>query len=224
MTSSASEPRWRRLPEERPRQILDAAVAVFGEKGIAGARLEDIATRAGVSKGTIYLYFHSKEELFREVVRDTIVAAIERGEQLFANRDSAAEALRALLCGHWRFLRSPNYAALLPLILSELHHHPDLVEFYGEEVVARGIRLVAGIIEGGVASGEFRRVDPVVTARMLLGLAMSHAIWANRPASLAVLPLPPDEEIPHLVADFALHALRPISALDVPSAPRTPSR
>src|SRR5689334_25392266 len=79
--SRRTNPRWRRLPEERPRQILEAALAVFGERGLAGARLEDIAKRAGVSKGTIYLYFPNKEELFRSMIRQTVIAAIEQGER-----------------------------------------------------------------------------------------------------------------------------------------------
>src|SRR4051812_24710326 len=76
-----AEPRWRRLPEERPRQILAAALSVFGERGLAAARLDDIAKRAGLSKGTIYLYFPNKEELFREMVRTTVISAIEEREQ-----------------------------------------------------------------------------------------------------------------------------------------------
>src|SRR3954469_20195994 len=91
---TATEPRWRRLPEERPKQILDAALAVFAERGLSAARLEDIAKRAGVSKGTIYLYFANKEELFRGVVRDTVIAFIERGEaRLAAERDDPTRAL-----------------------------------------------------------------------------------------------------------------------------------
>jgi AcrR family transcriptional regulator len=75
---TSAEPRWRRLPEERPRQILVAAFRTFAEQGLTNARLEDIAKAAGVSKATIYLYFSSKEELFREVVRETVGGAIER--------------------------------------------------------------------------------------------------------------------------------------------------
>ena len=81
--TSAAEPRWRRLPEERPEQILDAALAEFGERGLAGARLEDIAKRAGLSKGTIYLYFPNKEALFREMVRDIVVSQLEESERMF---------------------------------------------------------------------------------------------------------------------------------------------
>src|SRR3954469_24182181 len=93
MSESATEPRWRRLPEERPRQILEAALAVFAERGLAAARLEDIAKRAGVSKGTIYLYFPNKEELFREVIRNSVITFIERGE---ARLEELGDPLQAL--------------------------------------------------------------------------------------------------------------------------------
>src|SRR4051812_31624363 len=94
MSEPACEPRWRRLPEERPRQIIEAALAVFGERGLAASRLEDIAKRAGLSKGTIYLYFPNKEELFREVVRTTVVSKLEEREQtLLAAHGSATEVL-----------------------------------------------------------------------------------------------------------------------------------
>src|SRR3954464_7728803 len=93
------QPRWRRLPEERPAQILDAALDVFAEHGLGAARLEDIAKRAGLSKGTIYLYFPNKEALFREVVRQTVVSQIESGERDF---HAATGSARAALADHLR--------------------------------------------------------------------------------------------------------------------------
>ena len=96
---SNSEPRWRRLPGERPGQILQAALEVFGERGLAASRLEDIAKRAGLSKGTIYLYFPNKEELFREMVRHTVVSQIEEREQLVNTASgSATDAARCSSC------------------------------------------------------------------------------------------------------------------------------
>src|SRR5476651_1052584 len=80
-STKSAQPKWRRRPEHRPQQIIEAALEVFGECGLANARLQDIAERAGVSKGTIYLYFPNKEELFREMVRQTAVAAIEYAER-----------------------------------------------------------------------------------------------------------------------------------------------
>src|SRR6478672_8571642 len=95
MSEAVTEPRWRRLPEERPRQILDAAFAVFAERGLAAARLDDIAKRAGLSKGTIYLYFPNKEELFREVVHSTVIEFIERGEAALETERDPRRALIA---------------------------------------------------------------------------------------------------------------------------------
>src|SRR5437016_3667701 len=158
--SSSQEPRWRRLPEERPQQIIDAALAIFGERGLSAARLEDIAKRAGLSKGTIYLYFPNKEELFREVIRHTIIAQIERAEHelVAAAQQSAADTLAQFVRGYWGFLRSPNFAAMYRLIHAELGNFPDLARFYAREVIERVLRLITGIIERGVGSGEFREI------------------------------------------------------------------
>src|SRR3954468_11678595 len=99
-----AEPRWRRLPEERPKQILSAALAVFGERGLAAARLEDIAKRAGLSKGTIYLYFPNKEALFQEMIRQTVVAKIEAGErQLTESTRSPTDELEIVMRNYWAF-------------------------------------------------------------------------------------------------------------------------
>src|SRR6478735_7625533 len=166
MASSSSptrpnqEPRWRRLPEDRPRQILTAALEVFGERGLAAARLDDIAKRAGLSKGTIYLYFPNKEELFREVIRTTVVSKIEEREQLLLNATgSASEVLTTYLRSYWKFIRSSEFAPIFRLVHAEIHNFPDLAAFYAEEVVARGHRLIETLITKGIEAGEFRGVD-----------------------------------------------------------------
>src|SRR6187551_3936591 len=126
MASSSSptrpnqEPRWRRLPEDRPRQILTAALEVFGERGLAAARLDDIAKRAGISKGTIYLYFPNKEELFREMIRQTAVANIALGEKA-VSQGTPTEQLCAAMRGYWKFVRSPVFSTIHRLVLGELH-------------------------------------------------------------------------------------------------------
>src|SRR3569832_333654 len=125
------EPRWRRLPEERPRQILAAALEVFGERGLGAARLEDIAKRAGLSKGTIYLYFPNKEELFREMVRQLVVAQLEGAEREFQSATvSATEALTQFMRRYWGFIRSRQFAPLFRLIHAEIRNFPDLARFY----------------------------------------------------------------------------------------------
>src|SRR6185436_11159914 len=100
--STVVPPRWRRQPEARPGQILDAALDVFAECGVAAARLEDIGKRAGVSKATIYLYFPNKEALFREVIRGTIVSAIESSERAVDEfKGPATDAFVAHMRRYW---------------------------------------------------------------------------------------------------------------------------
>ena len=212
---SAPEPRWRRLPEERPRQILDAALEVFAERGLASARLDDIAKRAGLSKGTIYLYFPNKEELFREVIRHTVVSEIERGERDFADSSRAAtDALTHFIRGYWEFLRSPVFGPIYRLVTAELHNFPDLAEFYADEVIARGLRLITRLLERGIAAGEFRSLDPAVAARMLAAPLMMHAFWCNRRDCFRLVGDRTDDQVLDELVQFYLNAIRsrPITA------------
>jgi len=207
------EPRWRRLPEERPKQILEAALEVFGERGLAVSRLEDIAKRAGLSKGTIYLYFPNKEELFREVVRNTVVSNIESSEQEISTMGgSATEALSRSLKAYWTFIRSAKFAPLFRLIHAEIKNFPDLARFYADEVVSRRLRLIASIIERGVESGEFRRVEPLVAARMLAAPFVIHGLWCTHRDCFSALAGKSDDEVLDELMTFYLHAIRPLPA------------
>ena len=210
---SAQEPRWRRLPEERPGQILSAALAVFGERGLAAARLEDIAKRAGLSKGTIYLYFPNKEELFREVVRHTVISQLEEGERMVSEKTTSATAtLTEFMQRYWAFIRSSQFAPIFRLIHAEIHNFPDLARFYGEEVVARGHRLVSGIIARGIASGEFRQMDPAVAARMLSAPFVMHGLWCTHRECFTSVAKKSDEQVLDELMQFYLYAIRPCDA------------
>ena len=211
MTASPShqEPRWRRLPEERPRQILEAAREVFGERGLAAARLDDIAKRAGLSKGTIYLYFPNKEELFREMVRQMVVSQIEQGEQeLSAMNESATDVLTQFLRSYWRFIRSPQFAPLFRLIHAEIHSFPDLARFYAEEVIARVHRLIAAIITRGIDTGEFRQLDARVVARMVTGPFVMHGLWCTHRECFASVAKKTDAQILDELMQFYFHAIQ----------------
>ncbi|MEP6550729.1 MAG: TetR/AcrR family transcriptional regulator, partial [Gemmatimonadales bacterium] len=199
-------PKWRRRPETRPQQIIDAALEVFGECGLANARLQDIADRAGVSKGTIYLYFPNKEELFREVVRQTAVARIEAREQK-VTQGTPTEQLCGAMRGYWEFVRTPAFSTIHRLVLGELHQFPDLATFYANEVTARGLKLLSGIIQRGIDSGEFREIDPMVAARMLVALTVMNGIWRDEHTGVPLLCHKKDEEVFREVADFFLHSL-----------------
>lgn len=204
----------RRAPEERPTQILDAAFAEFGEHGLANARLDDIARRAGVAKGTIYLYFPNKEELFREMVRTTMVARIEDAEREMATQTgSSTEQLCGFIRRWWAYLRLPAYGTIHRLVIGELRSFPDLAEFYAREVIQRAHRLLGGIIGRGVATGEFRAIEPVVAARMMSSMFVSQALWcANRDIFKRVDFPADDDQVLAQLTDFVLHALRPAHA------------
>ena len=209
MSEIATEPRWRRLPEERPKQILDAALAVFAERGLAAARLEDIAKRAGVSKGTIYLYFANKEELFRGVVRSTVIEIIERGEAAFEQHRDPMRALDLWMEGHWSWILSSTFPAMHRLVNSELRDFPDLAAFYATEVVGRAQRLVCEILERGMETGVFRRMDADVASRMLAALFITHGTWYHQKNSFKSVANIPEGVLLTQIRDFFLHAMRP---------------
>lgn len=210
---SSQEPRWRRLPEERPGQILSAALAVFGERGLAAARLEDIAKRAGLSKGTIYLYFPNKEELFREVVRQTVISQLEEGERMVSQTTtSATDTLTEFMRRYWTFIRSVQFAPIFRLIHAEIHNFPDLASFYSEEVVVRGQRLISGIIARGIESGEFRAMDPAVAARMLSAPFVMHGLWCTHRECFTSVAKKTDDQVLDEMMQFYLYAIRPCDA------------
>jgi AcrR family transcriptional regulator len=206
--AKSAPPKWRRCPEDRPEQIIEAAFQVFGECGLANARLQDIAERAGVSKGTIYLYFPNKEELFREMIRRTVVSAIERAEQV-VTRGTPTTQLLASMRGYWTFMRSPAFSTIYRLVIGELHQFPDLAKFYAHEVVARGQTLLGGIIRRGIDAGEFREIDPMIAARMLVALVIMNAIWRDEHTGVPLLAHKSDEDVFNELAQFYLHSIAP---------------
>jgi TetR/AcrR family transcriptional regulator len=210
-SAKSAPPKWRRRPEDRPQQIIEAALAVFGECGLANARLQDIADRAGVSKGTIYLYFPNKEELFREMIRQTAVTVIESGEKT-VGRGTPTEQLRSAMRSYWNFVRSPAFSTIYRLVLGELHQFPDLAAFYADEVVSRGLKLLSGIIRQGVETGEFREIDPMIAARMLVAITVQNGIWRDEHTGVPLLCHKKDEEVFQELAQFYLHSITPFAS------------
>lgn len=199
---------------------MQAALEVFGERGLSASRLEDIAKRAGLSKGTIYLYFPNKEELFREMVRHTVVSQIEQREQLIgATTGTPTELLVVFMRDYWKFIRSAQFAPLFRLIHAEIQNFPDLAAFYAREVVSRGHRLMASIIARGIDAGEFRELDPTIAARMLAGAFVMHGLWCTHRDCFEPVAQKTDDQVLSELTDFYLHALRPSGATK--NAPRT---
>lgn len=141
----------------REEAILAAALAVFGQQGFAAARLDDVAARAGVAKGTLYLYFPSKAALFQGLLRSAIAVPMETAATAMLARDLSAEAsLRALIGFLRQHVMGTERETLLRLIVAEGMRFPELAEFHHREVVSRGVAAIRRIAEKGVASGEFR--------------------------------------------------------------------
>jgi AcrR family transcriptional regulator len=207
------EPKWRRNPEERPQQIVEAAFEVFGARGLAEARLDDIAKRAGVSKGTIYLYFPNKEALFKEMIAQTIVAHLERTARDLEEdqRSSASDQIRDYMRQWWALMRSPEYQTVHRLVISELHRFPDLTEFYWSEVVVRKQQLVDRLMRRGIESGEFRDIDPSVAGRILGSMFASHALWITAPACRSDLAKLTHQQVFDQLMDFFFHGVAPRS-------------
>jgi AcrR family transcriptional regulator len=174
-----SSTRWRRRKEARPDEILAAALASFAERGFAATRLEDVAARAGISKGTLYLYFSSKEELFKAVVRATIVPNIERVEALAASFDGPSALLLERLLLAIAGVVSSRLGAIPKLVIAEAGNFPDLARFYLAEVVRRGLGLIGTILRRGIERGEFRPVDVDRTVFCVIAPLLIAALWKN---------------------------------------------
>ncbi|KAA0680964.1 TetR/AcrR family transcriptional regulator [Roseomonas genomospecies 6] len=186
----SATPRWRRRKEARPREIVDAALTVFGEHGFAAARLEDVAARAGVSKGTLYLYFPNKEELFKAVVREAILPNLEMAERLLAGAQGPSFAvLETLLTLFAARVLKTRAGAIPKLIIAEAGNFPDLARFYHREVIRRAFALLAAVLERGIARGEFRPVDVDSTVRLIVAPMLMSALWRSSFEALEDRPL-----------------------------------
>jgi AcrR family transcriptional regulator len=185
--SKRRAPRWQRRKDARPAEIVTAALQVFVERGYAATRLTEVARRAGVSKGTVYLYFQSKEALLKAVVRETIVPVLAQGEALAQSfTGSARELFERLVREYWRLVGETALAGIPKLMMAEAENFPELAKFYYEEVVTRGHRLMAGVLERGIRNREFRPVDVRVAAKLAMG-PLLHAVVA-RQAFAACMP------------------------------------
>lgn len=172
--------RWVRRKEARPGEILEAALALFVDKGFASTKMEDIARKAGVTKGTPYLYFSNKEDIFKAVVREAMLPNLERAEQLWRNHDGGAfQLIERVLTGWWEGICLTQFCGICKLVVAESGNFPELAQFFYEEVVARGQKLIEAAIQQGVASGEFRQMDVHNSMRVLFAPALMSMIWEH---------------------------------------------
>lgn len=172
------EPKWRRRKEARPAEIVAAALEVFAEKGFAAAKLDDIAARAGVSKGALYLYFETKQDLFIAVVRNSVAPNIEAVEQASRTLDMPFATLaRMLLTIAAERVATTQIGAVAKMVIGESRNFPDLARVWHDEVVDRALTAVVGVIERAQARGEVRPGDPRLHAFSLIGPLLLGVIW-----------------------------------------------
>jgi AcrR family transcriptional regulator len=169
----------RRRKAARPGEIAAAALGCFAERGFAATRLEDVAQRAGVTKGTLYLYFPNKEELFKAVVRQAIVPNLARGEALTEETGVSASAVLDQLLTNWSTVMTTAASAIPKIVLAEAGNFPDMARFYLEEVVHRGLRLFARVLQTGIERGEFRPMDVESTTRCIVAPLILGMLWRH---------------------------------------------
>ncbi|MBS3935652.1 MAG: TetR/AcrR family transcriptional regulator [Sulfuritalea sp.] len=177
---SAERPAVRRRKEARPAELTAAALDVFVEKGYAATRLEDVAARAGVSKGTLYLYFDGKEALFKAVVREGLLPALADGEALVAGfRGGSEDLLRKLATHMWQLIGAQRIGGIPKLIFAEAQNFPEIAGFYYREVISRGTALIRSVIERGLEREEFRQVDVNAVVHLVMAPVLMRMIWRH---------------------------------------------
>ena len=178
-STNVQVPRQRRK-EARRGELTAAALQLFVEKGFAATRLDDVAARAGVSKGTLYLYFDSKEALFKAVIQEGIVPILEEGASLVDNFEGkTADLLRALIHEWWNRIGNTLYGGVPKLMISESGNFPELAMYYHEAVITRGRDLMRRTLQRGIESSEFRSVDLETTIDVIFAPVLMMVIWRH---------------------------------------------
>jgi len=173
-----AEPSYQRRKEDRPQEITQAAFEVFAEKGYAAARVDEVAKRAGVSKGLTYLYFKTKEELFKAVVKSVAVRRVDALlEAVETTELSSEEFIRGPLLDFMKSVPGSPIAIVIKLLISEGHRHPDLVDYYWKNVVSKGLTAISSFIDRGVERGEFRKTAVNDLPQLVLAPMMLSMIW-----------------------------------------------
>jgi AcrR family transcriptional regulator len=176
----ARQARTPQAREAREKAILAAALDQFSQAGFAAARLDDIAAAAGIAKGTIYLYFESKERLLEALVASTISAPLEALEKsVAASPAPASDLLRQFGAFMARAAQDPDRRRVLHLVISEGARYPAIARFHHREVISRGAALVRAIIAKGCASGEFVHDEPLTFPHLAFAPALVAAIWLH---------------------------------------------
>lgn len=180
--SSANEEtcRWRRRKDERPAEILAAALKLFSDKGFAATKLDDVSKEAGISKGTLYLYFESKEAIFKAVVTEFVLPQIKKAEEQAQQFTGSIKDLMFSLLEQWRInVLETELSGIPKMMVAEASNFPELATYYLENVIQRTRKFVASLITLGIERGEFRLCNPEYAARLFLSPMVFSAIWQH---------------------------------------------
>ena len=170
----------RRRKDERPSELVAAALDLFVERGFAATRLDDVAARAGVSKGTLYLYFESKEALFKAVIEEAIVPLLASAEDVIANdQGTSIDLLRRLLNGWWEQIGATRLAGVPKLIIAEARNFPAVAQYYHDAVIVRGRALLRTLLQRGIERGEFRPLDLETAIDVIYAPLMMLVVWRS---------------------------------------------
>jgi AcrR family transcriptional regulator len=207
-------PKRERRKEARPRELLDAALALFVEKGFTATRAEEVAALAGVSKGTLFLYFQSKEDLFKAVIRENIGSLFPAwNEELDAFQGSSAEMVQYAMNVWWERVGNTAASGIVKLVMSEARNFPDVAAFYQADVVVPGTQLLQRILQRGIQSGEFRAMDPdkavyTLIAPMIFLMMWKHSMGACAASAHIIDP----QKFIHMQVDMLLNGMLSRSA------------
>jgi len=205
------------MPEQRAGHILNAALEAFVENGFAATRLEDVAQRAGVSKGTLYLYFENKEALFKAAVRENVVPFLDRAEHRVDTFEGpSSELFVELVHEWWNAMHGSRVSGLPKLILAESSNFPEAARFFFDEVVSRVRRLFARVLRRGIDAGEFRPVDVEYTVRIAMAPIVMGLIWKHSMVKCQIDAIDFDRQLATLI-DVTLHGVMREPAKDVRS-------
>ncbi len=177
---SPVERRWARRKDARPGELLDAALELFVDRGFAATRLEDVARNAGVSKGTLYLYYANKEELLKAVVRANLIPLIDAfAGEIRESEAPCAEKLRLFFARWWETVGATRYAGIAKLVVAESGNFPELARFFQEEVILPVMAVLGSIVRRGIALREFREVDVEASVPLWMSPLVLRAIWEH---------------------------------------------
>ncbi len=169
-----------RRKQDRPGELLEAALDLFVEKGFAATRVEEVAARAGVSKGTLFLYFPSKEDLFKAVVRENVVTPVAQGAAEVAQfQGSSGELLEWMMLQWWHRYGATKASGISKLVMSEASNFPDLAVFFRNEVIEPAHALVRNALQRGIDRGEFRPMNVDLALHSVMSPLLFLVMWKH---------------------------------------------